>query len=623
MENLLTKNWRRYRPSWGEAVCLLGIALFTAIFFDLQLKLYNGFSMRITDLSMFDQALYNTLHGRFLVSTAPPLFTGRLHLIILAILPIYALFPHTYTLFFLQALMNGLGAWPVFLLARDKLRSEMAATCFAVAYLLYPALQGATLNQFTWGFRAQNFSAAFLLFAWYFLRKKRYGWFTAMLLLTLSLGENEALVAAGLGLYVALFDRERRKVGLATFAVSAAWIVLSVGVILPYINRGRVPYYVAQMSTGGGHPLLDKLARLPSLAAPLGTYLLQILTPVLFLSLASLPIFAISFPKIAINILALLVWQAHPAGYHSSHVAPIIPFVFISAIWGLDNLYRWVGRQRWPTRFVPAGAVALVIASAICTYWFGFLPFSRIGRAAPYAADTIKLAAVNEAATLIPPEAALCADNILGSHFTRRAILHRFPHHWRESDYVLVDASGEWTLKYDAWQHLQDSPDFRRIYSNQGVQLYERLRQPLPPMQHPLDANFGGQIRLLGYTLDGDTVRPGDTLRLILYWQALKPIEKSYTVFAHLLDGNGVIRGQEDSTPVNSSYPTDEWTPGETIVDRYYDLTVAPDAPPGPYTIEVGLYYQPTGIRLDVLDEMGNPQETRVFLPGVRVEGPR
>jgi hypothetical protein len=139
-------------------------------------------------------------------------------------------------------------------------------------------------------------------------------------------------------------------------------------------------------------------------------------------------------------------------------------------------------------------------------------------------------------------------------------------------------------------------------------------------VQHPLHLDLNGQIELLGYDLDADRVRPGNTLELTLYWHGLTELEEDYTVFTHLLGesynlaSESFLWGQEDSMPLDGTYPTSRWLESEVVVDRY-DIAVQPDAPPGLYRIEVGMYVLETGQRLPVFDDQGQPMpEDRVLL---------
>ena len=133
----------------------------------------------------------------------------------------------------------------------------------------------------------------------------------------------------------------------------------------------------------------------------------------------------------------------------------------------------------------------------------------------------------------------------------------------------------------------------------------------VPPIQHPLSADLGGQVEFLGYDLGTNKLQAGETVHLTLYWRALAEMETSYTVFVHLIDEENRIWGQRDSVPGNGTLPTTGWVEGEVIADEY-EFTIKPDAPPGEYLIEVGMYDAQTGHRLSVL---GSPKpEDRILL---------
>jgi len=123
----------------------------------------------------------------------------------------------------------------------------------------------------------------------------------------------------------------------------------------------------------------------------------------------------------------------------------------------------------------------------------------------------------------------------------------------------------------------------------------------VPPIAHPFRATFGDRasstIELLGYQI----AKLQSTIRLTLYWRCLAPMSTSYTVFAHLLDPAGQIRGQRDSIPCGGACPTTGWLEGEVLVDTY-NIAVDPGAPARAYTIAVGWYDASTGQRLPVGD---------------------
>jgi mannosyltransferase len=130
---------------------------------------------------------------------------------------------------------------------------------------------------------------------------------------------------------------------------------------------------------------------------------------------------------------------------------------------------------------------------------------------------------------------------------------------------------------------------------------------------HALDVRFGDAVRLDGYSLAADSVVPGDTLQLALFWEAQAPIAVRYKVFVHVLDAGDRIMAQIDREPGGELVPTTIWQPGQTIVDRY-GVPIPPDAAPGRYRIAVGLYGF-DGVRLSV---QGTAQD-RVILGEVIV----
>jgi hypothetical protein len=138
-------------------------------------------------------------------------------------------------------------------------------------------------------------------------------------------------------------------------------------------------------------------------------------------------------------------------------------------------------------------------------------------------------------------------------------------------------------------------------------------------VEHPMQATLGNQIRFLGYEIGDESVRAGEALSFTLYWQALRPMDTSYTIFTHLLGPSGEIIGQKDSVPLGGNYPTTLWQPGEVVMDRYAFL-IDPGAPPGDYPLEIGMYRLETAARLPIFDEDGEPvPDDRMLLPTITV----
>jgi len=143
-------------------------------------------------------------------------------------------------------------------------------------------------------------------------------------------------------------------------------------------------------------------------------------------------------------------------------------------------------------------------------------------------------------------------------------------------------------------------------------------RFDVPEIQHSVEARVGQGALLLGYDLEGAELGPGDAIKLTLYWQALEELQVSYTVFTHLLDADAQMWGQVDSAPLSGEAPTTGWVRDEIISDEY-EIAVDPEAPPGEYVIEIGMYDASTGQRLPVSSARGELLGDRIVLAGIRV----
>ncbi len=188
------------------------------------------------------------------------------------------------------------------------------------------------------------------------------------------------------------------------------------------------------------------------------------------------------------------------------------------------------------------------------------------------------------------------------------ALLHYQP------DYLALTAVSPlyaYDLRADPWFQAAYAPvqtfDDARFWGA-PLTIYRRQveRRPLaesgadglPAGAIHLDAEFDGQIHLLGAVTGADAAQPGDVLALILYWQAAAPPARDYTVFVHLLGRHDRVLAQRDAAPGLGARPTSGWTPGQVVADPY--LLALPEAAyaPDEAVWEVGLYDAATGRRL-------------------------
>jgi hypothetical protein len=108
----------------------------------------------------------------------------------------------------------------------------------------------------------------------------------------------------------------------------------------------------------------------------------------------------------------------------------------------------------------------------------------------------------------------------------------------------------------------------------------------VPPMSSVVGADFGQQVRLLGYDLQ----RTATELQLALHWQALSQMDTSHKVFVHLFDPQTeAIAMQQDFFAGGQGYGTARWRPQEVVSDEL--VLALEDVQRGDYRLAVGLYH--------------------------------
>lgn len=568
------------------------------------------------DLAIYDQAMWNMVNGRWFRQTYLPgwgsLLADHFEPILAPISLFYWLWKSPDMLLLIQTVALALGALPVYWLARDGLQAairddsprseaaplmvELAALAFALVYLLYPPLHSANVYEF----HPTAFATPLLLYALYFMRKRRIALFFIFILLAMSTKEVIPLATLAIGLYI-LFVRREWAVGLTTIIVSLLWFILAVFVVIPYFNPdGQSRYFTLSYYSWLGdsgreivvqlvkHPEII-LQRLVSRINP--TYLMPILRPLAYLSLLGLPVLLLAVPTLALNSLSDKSLLYTP-GVYFHYLAPIVPFIILAAIDGASFLTRHLGRlTNWamPARLKPSKAqslmlilvsVLILVATLFSQWRHGYLPFSR-----DYylPSDPERVAAMQAIARQVPPDASVSVDRRPAAHFSQREHFYRYPDQ-PDADYQVIDVRNpDWQAPprdhYDSIQHsLQEGQygvrDGRngQLLLEQGLDqtsvpnsFYDFVRAENPSPQFELDVDFGDALRLIGFDLVWE--RPTvPRAYLVLYWQALRPIDGDLRLFYIQTDPSGeVLPGTEMEFVEPVWYPAAGWSTSETI----------------------------------------------------------
>jgi hypothetical protein len=150
------------------------------------------------------------------------------------------------------------------------------------------------------------------------------------------------------------------------------------------------------------------------------------------------------------------------------------------------------------------------------------------------------------------------------------------------------------------------------------VRPYVRLVSPyIWRPNHPLAAEIGPGVLLVGYDLTPQYSRPGDKVSLSIFWRStqMSP-EAKVKVFVHIrsADNQSVIQADHwvlESFAVPSSR-WERWVAGDSIVRDDSFIEVPVDLPSGTYKILVGLYNPENLERLPIVNDQSG--ENAVYI---------
>jgi 4-amino-4-deoxy-L-arabinose transferase-like glycosyltransferase len=144
-------------------------------------------------------------------------------------------------------------------------------------------------------------------------------------------------------------------------------------------------------------------------------------------------------------------------------------------------------------------------------------------------------------------------------------------------------------------------------------------RWEMPTPQEPRDVKIGDIAHLIGFDAPA-RARPGETVTLTLYWQAIATHPEEAVAFVHLwTPGQESPWAQHDAPPRREGYPTSVWVEGDYVPDQH-PLILPDDLPPGRYPLWAGLYRRTDGTRLPAEGPDGRLPNDLVPLGTLKVE---
>lgn len=315
----------------------------------------------------------------------------------------------------------------------------------------------------------------------------------------------------------------------------------------------------------------------------------------------------------------------------------LIPFVFYLPAIGLITLLRDVERrfQRPPLTLAVNVVVLLVLISGLYTYDLYFHQWGQQRELVDITDGDLTAAAswLDQTLDSLPPDEQPQVY-VASVHYRHPTLAFLSKYYdslkWLPGSQALtLPASGPALYLYPinspapVWAtgilEKAGPPQITADERNRELFRVYRLDEPpaldIPaPASGDLPANFGNQITLLGYEVE--PAEAGGTLPVTLYWHVAEGATPppGLEVFVHLEDAAGYRWSQAES----SAYPSEQWAPGETIIQRV-DLVVPPGTAPGDYALKAGLFDPSSGTRLPRVDEAGRYAGDSLALAGAEV----
>lgn len=582
------------------------MVLYALFYSYLTVTRYAAFEARALDLGNLHQTVWNTANGRPFQMTNQPGTVNRLSLhvepILVPIAALYWLHDGPETLLILQAVVVALGAWPLFALARLRLRNDWLALILALVFLLNPTIQAANWLEF----HPVTLAPTFLMATFYCLLSGSTGWYVVFAVLAASCKEEMGLLLFMIGLYACCWQR-RWRLGLVTMVLALSWSLLAVlGIQQIFadgnIHWGRYDYLgatpLAKVLTLLTHPTVV-WAQLQQ-ADALG-YLYRLLLPVGLVALVAPEVLLLALPSLAINLLADFP-PMHQV-YTLIYAAPIVPFVMLAMVEGLRRLGQWrIGHRRGRAVQIAAATLWVCGAAIYSQVQHGYLPGGGNYRLYTVSEHDRRAAQI---IAQIPADAKVSAQDKLDPHVAGRPVIYIFPR-VDDADTVFVDVTGP------AWpQHPNDlyttvqtllAGDFGVAA---GLDGYLLLRKGIPNKTIP-DAFYSAFRHGPAVTLPSTKPESifGDVLTLIdqqvtvdeqgetvvqLFWRLVAdPVATDYRFYIAYADAEGNrLHDSRFYPPVATLwYPTSLWQPGELVLVQTLPWRLEVDQ----FTLLVGVY---------------------------------
>lgn len=613
MEKISKKNNYTYIV-WALISCF--ILILSIICF----RRYYCFDYIDMDLAAYNQIIWNIVHGSFYSSMLGVNFLGHhAHFILFLFAPFYFIFQTPLFLLFLQIVFLGICAYPIFMIAAKELDPGLALS-LVIAYLIYPAMGYTALFEF----HVPVFATAFLTFMLYYFIKQKFKLFALFMILSLLCQENIPLVIIPFGIF-AFFKKRSMKWWLLPLLSGCVWFAAIVGWLMPYLNKNTVQFVTIYGHMGDSLPeIIGFIISRPltvikmMLGAQKVKFLFQLFAPLCFF-----PLFDVHILISGLLFVQHLLSSRSPEYMIEYHYdAEIIPFIFISAVYGIKRFMNWP----FVKRYLRSGLIAAMLLTVSITSAVSFGPFIEIAVDKYKTTKDVWDLQKERFLEMIPAEASIVATFEFLPMLSNRKHLYSFHHvvHGFYTlsrvpyklpggvEYALIDVNDPIGVNafYKRGRSEANIADFFNS-NNWGIvelldnlillknnhksdkKFFKILKGP-PDMQIDVNAVINDEISLLGYDIaQVSFIKGGSSVKLKFFWKALKKVETDYRMIIEINDEHGKLRYQTIRPLCYRIMPSYMWKM-DSVIQENYQLLIPEDIEKDKFTVEIKMIDEKT-----------------------------
>jgi len=479
-----------------KKIMIIFVCVYIVLFTFLSIHRHNIYRSS-WDLGVSEQIFWNIHEGRFFYSDEFRInyLGNHSNIFYIFIIPLYHLFPETFTLLFLQSLAIGFSGWIIFNFGNIFFKKTLIPFILGLMFLINPILWHVNLEDF----HPIIFAIPIFLATIYFMEKENWSWYWFFLITLLLVQENVSLVIVFLGVYIFLF--KNKSVGIKTFSIGIIWFLLIINIVSPILNtgaytsesEGKYLYYTMRYSYLGNNvfEIIHTIITKPLYVLTYNSIFNKAYVfSFFFLMLLLLPFGSfftiISIPIFLQNLLTTDGTQICPIIHHS---ALLVPILFVSSILTLKKIKN--------KKILDKILLFFILVSIFFSITIGIVPLfadystsnNLFMNGMPCFKNEFNFAdkslsvsqkyyrEVNKEISKIPSSSSVIANQHVFPHLikTKSAVTGQFGYH-EGRDYVIIDNSDVWNEFADEFLMNYETEGYKLIFErNETVFIFKRI----------------------------------------------------------------------------------------------------------------------------------------------------